>query len=176
MSAITTEPADTQERLSLAYLTAVAARAGCQVLETKVDRNGIDATIKPIAGVTISIDIQMKSVSRDIRIEDGAILSFQLDRPTYDKLRRADVQSPQLLVVFEMPVDETLWLSVKSEERTTTLRHLAYWLDLRGKSEIDSASTSIHIPITNVFDHHLIASIIAEAHRQALEGRSWSGL
>jgi hypothetical protein len=50
LSAITTTVTDIQERLSLAYLTAVAAQAGCQVLETKVDRNGVDATIRPVAG------------------------------------------------------------------------------------------------------------------------------
>lgn len=172
MSAVTTVPTDIQERLSLAYLTAVAARAGCQVLETKVDRNGIDATIKPISGAPIGIDIQMKAVSTDIRIDDGQILSFQLDTPTYDKLRRNDAQAPQLLVVFEMPKDQESWLDV--QPAMTVLRRAAYWLDLRGKQPATTASTAVHIPSSNLFDHHAIEQILHRAHSRALEGLSWA--
>jgi len=170
MSAITTTATDIQERLSLAYLTAVAARAGCQVLEHKVDRNGIDATIRPIAGAPISMDVQMKSVSTDIRIHDGETLSFQLDRPTYDKLRRTDVLAPHLLVVFELPEDPQEWLDVPPP---LVLRNAAYWRILRGAPSVDTATTAVHIPSANLLDHHAIAKILEHAHARACEGRTW---
>jgi len=168
--AITTTPADVQERLSLAYLTAVAAQAGCQVQEFKVDRNGVDATIKPIAGAPIGMDVQMKSVTTNIRIDGGKALSFQLDTPTYDKLRRTDAQAPQLLVVLEMPRNRQEWLEVAPP---LVLRNAAYWRSLRGLPAIDTASTAIHIPSTNLFDHNAIVDILKQAHARAREGHTW---
>jgi hypothetical protein len=172
MDTITTATTDIQERLSIAYITAVAARAGCQVSEPKVDRNGIDVTIRPVSGAPVQIDIQLKAVSSNIRINGGAILSFQLDVLTYDKLRRIDVQSPQLLVIYEMPPDQAIWLAVQSP--ITTLRHAAYWVDLRGKEAVQTASTAVHLPETQLFDHNAIVAILARAHRRALEGLSWA--
>lgn len=172
MNTITTVATDIQERLSLAYVTAVAAQAGCQITEPKVDRNGIDATIRPIAGAPVQIDIQLKAVSTNIRINGGAILSFQLDTPTYDKLRRIDVQAPQLLVVYEMPTAQDLWLAV--EPTMATLQHAAYWVDLRGSPPVTTASTAVHLPSGNLFDHNAIKAILARAHQRALDGLAWA--
>lgn len=172
MDTITTATTDIQERLSLAYITAVAARAGCQIIESKVDRNGIDATIRPIAGAPVQIDIQLKAVSSNIRINGGATLSFQLDTPTHDKLRRTDAQAPQLLVVYEMPAAQDLWLGV--QPTMTTLQHAAYWIDLRGKPPVTTASTAVHLPAANLFDHKAIMDILDRAHARALDGLSWA--
>lgn len=174
MTVITTSLTDVQERLSLAYLTAVAAKAGCQVLETKVDRNGIDATIRPISGAIVQIDVQMKSVSQDIRISGGEFLSFQLDRATYDKLRRQDNIAPQLLVVFEMPRDASNWLCLnENPHMQTILQHAAYWTDLRGSNEISADSKAVHISTKDVFDHTAIQAILTRAHERAQQGLAW---
>jgi hypothetical protein len=170
LTTITTMPADVQERLSLAYLTAVAAQAGCQIQEFKVDRNGVDATIKPVAGAPIGMDVQMKSVTTNIRIDGGKALSFQLDTQTYDKLRRTDAQAPQLLVVLEMPKDRQKWLEVTPP---LVLRNAAYWRSLRGLPAVDTASTAVHIPSTNLFDHKAIVDILKQAHARAREGHTW---
>jgi hypothetical protein len=170
LTTITTTAADMQERLSLAYLTAVAAQAGCQVQEFKVDRNGVDATIKPIAGAPMGMDVQMKSVTTNIRIDGGKALSFQLDTPTYDKLRRTDAQAPQLLVVLEMPKHRQEWLEVTPP---LVLRNAAYWRSLRGLPAVDTASTAVHIPSTNLFDHKAIVDILKRAHARAREGYTW---
>jgi hypothetical protein len=170
LSTITTTVTDIQERLSLAYLTAIAAQAGCQVQEFKVDRNGVDATIRPIAGAAIAMDVQMKSVTTDIRIHGGNTLSFQLDTPTYNKLRRTDAQAPQLLVVLEMPKDRQEWLVVTPP---LVLRNAAYWYSLRGHPAVDTATTAVHIPSINLFDHKAIVTILKQAHARALEGHTW---
>lgn len=142
------------------------------VLESKVDRNGIDALIKPIMGATVQIDIQMKSTRRNIRIRDDELLSYQLDIGTYDKLRRTDVQSPQILVIFEMPADERAWLSVRPP--TTTLRHAAYWADLRGKPAVAGDSVAVHVPVAQLFDENAIVNILRRTHARALEGLAWA--
>lgn len=170
MGAITTMSADIKERISFAYLTAVAARAGCEVHSTIVDRNGIDATIKPIQGASVSIDVQMKSVSRNIRIDGGRKLSYQLDAPTYNKLRRTDAQAPQLLVILEMPPDDIHWLSVPPP---LIIREAAYWCILRGEPPIETATTAVHLSEDQVFDHRAITAIIEHAHARAIEGQTW---
>jgi hypothetical protein len=172
MSTITTEPTDIQERLSIAYVSAIAAQAGCQVTETRVDRNGIDVTIRPIKGAPVQIDIQLKAVSTNIRIKDGEILSFQLDTHTYDKLRRTDVQAPQLLVIYEMPSEKERWLSVQPTK--TILKHAAYWVELRGCPPVLTATTAVHLPTMNLFDHKAIKSILMRAHERAINGLSWA--
>jgi hypothetical protein len=60
---ITTADNDIKERLSVAYVVAVAPRAGCQVAEVLVDRNQIDVTISSIRGARVKIDAQLKSTS-----------------------------------------------------------------------------------------------------------------
>lgn len=173
MCTITTVATDIEERLSLAYVTAVAARAGCQVAEPKVDRNGIDATIRPISGAPVQIDIQLKAVTTNIRINGGADLSFQLDAATYDKLRRTDVQSPQLLVVYEMPSEQDLWLAVEPEK--AALQKGAFWVDLRGRLPVTTATTAIHLSGNSLFDHNAIRDILSQAHKLALKGLAWGG-
>ena len=115
-----------------------------------MDRNGVDAVVKPIEGAPIAMDVQMKSAARDIRIHDGATLSFRLDTRTYDRLRRTDAMFPQLLVVLEMPQDRHEWLEVMPP---LVLRNAAYWCSLRGRPPVDTASTAVHIPSRNLFDH-----------------------
>jgi hypothetical protein len=60
---IATHANDIKERLSIAYVTAVAARAGCQITKLDVDKQSIDATVRPISGRKVSIDLQLKATS-----------------------------------------------------------------------------------------------------------------
>jgi hypothetical protein len=48
---IDTAETDIKERMSVGLVTLVAARAGCEVSETKVDRVSRDITITPISGL-----------------------------------------------------------------------------------------------------------------------------
>ena len=100
---ITTAENDVKERLSIAYVTAVAARAGCELMEVHVDRNGIDGTIRAIKGTPVKIDLQLKATSSPI--VEGDHVSFDLDVATYNALRTTVVQAPQLLVLLILPDD-----------------------------------------------------------------------
>lgn len=169
---ITSVSTDIQERLSIAYITAVAARAGCQISEPKVDRIAIDVSIRPVSGAPVQIDLQLKASYAVSRIEKGTKLSFQLDVRTYDKLRRTDVQAPQLLVVYEMPKADTKWLSVLPTG--ARLQHAAYWVDLRGRPPVTTGTTAVHLPVANLFDHNAIIDILARAHARAKLGLAWA--
>ena len=81
---ITTLENDIKERLSIAYATAVAARAGCELTEVRVDRNGIDVTIRA-RGTKVKIDLQLKATSSGLF--DQEMIKFDLDVPGYNSLR-----------------------------------------------------------------------------------------
>ena len=81
---ITTLESDIKERLSIAYATAVAARAGCELTEVRVDRNGIDVTIRA-RGTKVKIDLQLKATSSGLF--DQEMIKFDLDVPGYNSLR-----------------------------------------------------------------------------------------
>jgi hypothetical protein len=168
---IQTAPTDIQERLSLAYLMAVAAHAGCDVLHPNVDRNGIDALIKPISGAPVQIDVQMKSTIQNLRINGGDIISYQLEADRYSKLIRTDAVMPQLFVVYEMPRTQQDWLRVTAHQ--SKLRHRAYWADLRGMPPAIGGSAAVHVPVTQPFDAAAIQAIMNKAHQLSLAGQTW---
>jgi hypothetical protein len=143
-----------QEGLSRAYVQAIAARAG--VITSRPDPDlGIDLCLRAVrregnqyqdAGV--QIDLQLRSTTR--ASVTAAEVRYDLDVRMYDYLRQAPALCPRLLVVLVLPEDEALWLNQSPEE--LTLRHCAYWVDLREAGPTDSTSTvRITIPRSQVF-------------------------
>ncbi len=65
---------------------------------------------------------------------------------------RDETQTPRLLVVLELPEDESRWMTVTSEE--LVLRRRAYWLSLQRDHEeiVDQKTVTVRIPEQNVFD------------------------
>ncbi|HRJ60618.1 MAG TPA: DUF4365 domain-containing protein [Azospirillaceae bacterium] len=166
MDIIFTGDNDVKERLSIAYLTAVAAHAGCELMEVKTQRDGVDVLIKPITGAThLMIRVQAKATSRLSRINGGALFSFQLDRYVYDLLRRPSVM-PALLVVYDMPEDPEEWVVVTAEK--TALRRAGFWKDLRGAPEVEADSAAVRISPSNIFDKSAIVDVLTRA-----ESASW---
>jgi hypothetical protein len=95
---IETDSNDIKERISLGVLTAIAGRAGCEVSEVKVDRNGVDATIKPIKGEPVYLDVQLKSSSCLLR-KNGNLI-FDCPMNNYDSLRKDVVGTPRILLIL----------------------------------------------------------------------------
>jgi hypothetical protein len=125
---ITTVENDIKERLSIAYATAVAARAGCELTEVHVDRNGIDATIRAIRGTKVKIDLQLKATSSPVLEQE--MVKFDLDIPGYNSLRSTQIQAPQLLIVLILPKDGNEWLL--ADEQSLAFKKCAYWCNLYG--------------------------------------------
>lgn len=164
MSIITTDENDIKERLSYAYIAAVAARAGCQLMSLRVDRAGVDHIILPIKGrINLTIYVQAKATSGLRRIGDGGEFSFNLDRLTYDKLRVLE-DVPALLVVLDLPGNPSDWLTVSVD--AVILRRAAYWLNLSGADPIETKSKNLHIPADNLFDDRAIINIMESTDRQ----------
>src|SRR3982750_1636524 len=94
---ITTSENDIKERLSLAYVMAVAARAGCQVTEPAKDKQSIDVSVRPVSGRKVSIDLQIKATSAEC-LEPKDVV-FPLPVKNYEDLRDPHCTAPHYLVV-----------------------------------------------------------------------------
>jgi hypothetical protein len=154
-----------QELLSLAYVRAVAARAGVVCVRFDSDY-GVDLSVR---GVTESdagfidggdqIDLQIKSTTR-ASVKDKGI-SYDLNVRNYNHLRESNPNVHRILVVFILPENDDLWLTQSADE--LILRHCAYWLSLEGHPATKSKNTvRITIPKGNIFSVAAVTAMMQE--------------
>ena len=137
-----------KEQFSLAYIRAVAARAGYQVLRPEVDVASVDGQIMADYESKPLIYFQAKSTARNVvRAET---VDYPLPLGNYDDLR-SDEGPLHILIVVVLPDSVDDWTS--QDEEGLILRRCGYWLDLRGSPESQSETThTVRIPRRNVFD------------------------
>lgn len=132
-------PIETESELSYAYLHAVSAQAGmaCEPTGRHADNQGIDAIIRatdtfaPDSILTdLAVDVQLKATMAEPGEINGRIPFVLHGIERYDKLRRATVLPPRILVVLFLPRDREEWLTWSIEE--LIIRTCAWWVSLRG--------------------------------------------
>jgi len=161
---IKTNSNDIKERLSIAYLTAVSARAGCQVSKLDIDKQSIDATLRPISGGKISIDFQLKATSGECLQDD--FVSFELPVKNYDDLRSIHCTAPHYLIVYVLDREEYAWLEI--DENALLIRRCAYWLDLRGAPDTPNRQTiTVKLPRSQIFDVEALKRMMQQAYEKA---------
>ena len=74
-----------------------------------------------------ALDLQVKASAGFAEAQAG-FRPFRLSIKNYSELR-VETQTPRLLVVLELPQDESQWMTVTTEE--LVLRRRAYWLSLQ---------------------------------------------
>ncbi|MBK1700236.1 DUF4365 domain-containing protein [Thiococcus pfennigii] len=137
-----------KERFLLAYIAAVAARAGFDLVEPRVDVDSIDGVLLSHAGRRPRIEFQAKATARDLVGDE--VVTFPLPVKNYDELR-ADVIVPRLLILVVLPEREEDWLT--HTEDALILRHCGYWHSLAGAPERENTTTvTIHLPREQRFD------------------------
>ena len=141
---------DQKEGLSVAYVKAMAARAGFSTAVPEPDRDSVDVRIMAGGPRRPALDLQLKATTDLAEAQDG-FRRFRLRIKNYDDLR-VETQTPRLLVVLDLPQDETQWITVTAEE--LVLRRRAYWMSLQqGHEEVVRQETvTVRIPEGNVFD------------------------
>ena len=148
-----------KERFSLAYVGAVAACAGYDIIEPRVDRDSVDGILISDFGLRPRIDFQAKATARDIA-RDGNV-AYPLPVKNYDDLR-ADTRNPRILIVVLIPDHEDEWLRQSNDE--LCLRHCGYWLSLAGRPSVaNTGSVTVHIPLSNVFGITQLADLMGRA-------------
>lgn len=140
--------ADQKEGLSFVYTKALAVRAGYSVSIPSPDRDSVDLRIQAGGAYRPALDLQLKATGRLGMPREG-FLSFRLPIKNYKDLC-VETQTPRLLVVLELPHDESWWMTVTKEK--LVLRRRAYWLSLqRDHKEItDQKTVTVYIPEQNV--------------------------
>ena len=140
---------DQKEGLSLAYVKALAARAGFSTAVPEPDRDSVDVRIMAGGPRRPALDLQLKATADLAEAQDG-FRRFRLRIKNYDDLR-VETQTPRLLVVLDLPPEEAQWMTVTTEE--LVLRRRAYWMSLQGHEEVVRQETvTVRIPEGNVFD------------------------
>jgi len=138
---------DQKEALSRAYVRAVAARAGYVTTDHDFDRDGIDLGIKAGGKMRPALDVQLKA-TENLGALKGECFHFPLKSGNYDKLR-IDTQTPRILVVLDLPKEESQWMTITEE--SLVMRRRAYWLNLRGREETSNRSSiTVKIPHGNL--------------------------
>ena len=128
-----------KSRFSLAYIEAVASRAGQAVEETRVDFDSVDGAFVSDFGRRPRVEFQAKATSKDV--VNGDKIHFPLSRKNYDELR-LDAINPRILIVLLMPDCIEQWLSQSNDE--LCLRRCAYWMSLKGEPESSNAYSVTH--------------------------------
>jgi len=147
-------PQHRQEALSLAYVTAVAARAGMTFSLPSHDY-GTDLWLHEVEEdddermqTGWGYRIQLKSTTI-ATLEPNAVV-YDVDRRTYEMLRGGRQLNPILLVVYVMPPNEADWLD--QNETRLELRSCAYWISLHDQpATTNTTSVRVRIPRTNQF-------------------------
>lgn len=157
-------PNDKKARFSLAYINAVAARAGYDVVEPKVDIDSVDGMLLAHYGRRPRLEFQAKATARDVVGDE--FVTFPLPMKNYDDLRM-DVIVPRLLILVVLPERAEEWLSHSEEE--LILRHCGYWLSLAGQPERENTKTvTVHLPREQRFNPEALHTLMNQANRGAL--------
>lgn len=157
---------DEEERLSMAYAHAVAARAGYTTAVYDLDRDGVDLRIQAGGDMRPALELQMKATF-NLRQAGDESFHFPLPVNNYNLLR-IRTQTPRLLVVLDLPRDEQQWLTITDDE--LVIRHRAYWLNLRGREETDNReSVTVAIPQANLFDVAGLQNLMAQSRAGVIQ-------
>lgn len=152
--------ANRKERLSRVYAHAVAARAGYLTAVYDKDQDGIDLRIQAGGEMRPAIELQLKATVNLAATDDG-YFRFPLKRRNYDLLR-IETQTPRLLVVLDLPRDESRWMTITADE--LVLRRRAYWLNLKGMDKTTNRiSVTVRIPEQNVFNPESLQALMVQS-------------
>lgn len=155
--------ADQKEALSRVYVEALAARAGYLTSVPKPDRDSVDLRIQAGEPLHPAIDLQLKATSK-LAEPRGGFMPFRLRIKNYRDLR-GETQTPRLLVVLELPSDESRWMTVTHEN--LVLRRRAYWLSLQRDHEdvVNQETITVHIPERNLLNVEELCDLMERSRR-----------
>jgi hypothetical protein len=158
-----------KQQLSVAYVHAVAARAGyaCQLIS--IDDDSVD--VQPAARGWVhhravlrspKIDIQLKATIQP-SLRQGH-LAFALPRKNYNDLRE-EALVPRILVVLLLPEDDRLWLEQTADQMIS--RSCAYWMTLLGRPETkNQTSVTVHLPRDQCFTVAGLRTVMEKVSRR----------
>lgn len=162
-------PNDIKEELSLAYVRAVASRAGFAIEEVRRDRDSIDLHVCArgvLAGGPLEspvLGVQLKSTARDVSSVDFEI-PYDLKVKNYNDLTRKTL-IPRILVVLFLPEDPRHWVTLTT--KALVLRRSAHWISLAGQASTPNKETArVHMRQSQVFDLDSVRKLLEQVARE----------
>lgn len=147
-----------KEQFSTAFIHAIATRAGYTIGYWKVDKDGVDVTLRHGG---LMVDMQLKCTYSPTYLKDGTI-SFQLDTQTYDKLRDKDRSAPGYLGLMIAPEDVDDWLA--HDPKQVLMACHGYWARIQDLPEAATGDTkAIHIDPANILDAEAMKAMFADS-------------
>ena len=150
------QPNDQKEQFSLAYIHAVAARAGYQLELPSRDRASVDGEISSDEGLFPAIKFQAKSTSTELVENDSVV--YDLDVKNYNDLCVTSRQS-RILILVSVPEHLADWTSINGD--TLCLHCTGYWHSLRGEASSSNSRTErIRFPRSQLFDPEQLSTLM----------------
>jgi len=154
---------DEQEAYSLAYASAVAAKARYTIAIPIQDRDSIDIVFSAGGPRRPSIAAQLKATINLGSVNAEGNFSYSLKKKNYDDLIEL-CQTPRILIVLDMPVDPLDWMNISEDE--LIIKRKAYWVHLVGLPETDNTSgKTVYIPKINVFNEAALSQLIERSRK-----------
>jgi hypothetical protein len=158
-----------KQQFSIAYVHAIAARAGYACQANLVDDDSVDVTLAAAGLVhhqavfrSPRLEVQLKATSQDILRDDH--LAFPLPIKNYNDLRERTLV-PRLLVVLLLPPGVGDW--VEQTEEHMICRRCAFWQSLRGSPEVpNEKSVTVHLPRVNRLTVEGLGTLMQRAARR----------
>ncbi len=136
------------------------------------DKMGIDALIRAAEQfdddsllTDFALDVQLKATIGEQTRKNGKISYFLKGVERYDKLRKATVAPPRIMVVLFLPSDPEEWLKWSEEE--LAVRKCAWWVSLRGAATTDNDSgITVYLPEDQPFHSEGLRDIMTRLSRE----------
>jgi hypothetical protein len=158
-----------KQQLSIAYVHAIASRAGYTCQAALVDDDSVDVMIGARGYVheravmrSPRLEVQLKATTADCLRDDH--LAFPLPVKNYDELREISM-IPRLLVVLLLPPNPGHWIVV--DEECMISRRCAYWESLVGQPETENVTTiTVRLPRAQQFTVVGLSALMERASRR----------
>lgn len=158
-----------KEQFSIAYVHAVASRAGFKLVRCDVDDDSIDVQIaadRKFGTIRRAPQIALQAKCTETDNGKGAHIAYSLKLKNYDDLRDENVHIPRILVVVCVPRDLATWLDQSSEQMI--MRNCGYWSSLRGYPESTNDSKVVHVPRGQMFTVRALTEMLTRVGEGAL--------
>jgi Domain of unknown function (DUF4365) len=144
------DPNKQKEEFQYAYVCALAAHAGLNRGDFRVDEDSVDIMFQgkgyhqaPIRNP--QIQIQLKCTSQNLI--NGEVIKFPLTRKNYDELRGENVVAPRYLAVLLVPDNTNEWIVYQDDHMS--LHNGCFWVSLRNAPHSENmASVTVDVPLT----------------------------
>lgn len=160
-----------KERLSIAYISAVAAKAGVACRITTAPEYGTDlhlVKINHINGKFVDtgwiLNCQVKSTS-NWEFQSNQI-AYDMETDAFNKLAEWDGSTPCILVLFCLPKVSDKWLTV--DENELIMKNCCYWIKINEPPTTNKSKKRVFVPRSQLLTPNTINDLLEQVRQGKL--------